>query len=94
MLESSSPVNRCAHLSDNDILEIDLESFTTLYARAVKGELSFEDEEDVVEIASMGMNAPEIDENARELFQSAFFILSKKNKTFMDLKGMRKSRRS
>ena len=93
MLEPASQVRHCAHISDNDILEIDLESFTTLYAKAVKGDLSLQDEEDVVEIASVAMHAPELDENARELFQSAFFILSKKNKSFIDLKKMRKSRK-
>jgi len=90
MLESSQTVRDCAYISDQNVLEIDLESFTTLYARAVKGELSFEDEEDVVEIASMAMNAPEVDNDARDLFQSAFFMLSKKNKSALPLRRKRR----
>lgn len=82
----------CAFI-DNNTLEIDLERFTALYAQAVKGDLSHDQEDDVVDIASVAMNSPDLDEQTREMFQSAFFVLSKKNKKFIDLKGLRNFRR-
>lgn len=82
----------CAFI-ENDTLEIDLEHFTALYAQAVKGDLSIDQEDDVVDIASVAMNSPDLDNDTREMFQSAFFVLSKKNKKFMDLRGYRRSLR-
>jgi hypothetical protein len=85
----------CARVdhADQKTLEIDLEHFTTLFAQAVKGDLSHEEEDDVVDIASIAMNAQELDVETRDMFQSAFLILSKKNKKFMNLSGYRRSRR-
>ena len=82
----------CASL-ENDVLEIDVEHFTSLYVKAVKGDLSIDEEDDVVDIASVAMNSQNHDDETREMFQSAFFVLSKKNKKFMDLRGYRRSRR-
>ena len=94
MSESLMLAGDCALLKENDVLEIDLERFENLYGQAVQGNLSFEDEDEVVEIASLAMTSPDLDENSRELFQSAFMILTKKNKKFMDLRGFRRSQRN
>lgn len=94
MSESLMLAGNCAELKENDVLEIDLERFENLYGQAVHGKLSFEDEDEVVEIASLAMTSPNLDENARELFQSAFMILNKKNKKFMNLRGLRMSQRN
>ena len=94
MSESLMLAGDCALLKENDVLEIDLERVENLYGQAVEGNLSFEDEDEVVEIASLAMTSPDLDENSRELFQSAFMILTKKNKKFMDLRGFRRSQRN
>ncbi|MCF8058555.1 MAG: hypothetical protein K9K67_04610 [Bacteriovoracaceae bacterium] len=72
----------------SETLEVDVDHFTAQYAMALKGSLSPEEEDDVLEVAATCMLAGELDSETRDFFQSAFLVLNKKNKRFIDVRKM------
>jgi hypothetical protein len=72
----------------SETLEVDVDHFTALYAMAVQGRLSPEEEDEVLEVASVCMASEDLDMDVRDFFQSAFLVLNKKNKRFIDVRKM------
>lgn len=75
-------------LDASETLEVDVDHFTHLYAMAMKGQLSPEEEDEVLEVASVCMLAEDLETDVRDFFQSAFLVLNKKNKRFIDVRKM------
>ncbi len=75
-------------LDASETLEVDVDHFTALYAMAVQGRLSPEEEDEVLEVASVCMAAEDLDIEVRDFFKSAFLVLNKKNKRFIDVRKM------
>ncbi len=73
---------------ESETLEVDIDHFTALYAMALKGTLTIEEEEELLEVAATCMLSEELDSQTRDLFQSAFLVLNKKNKRFIDVRKM------
>lgn len=69
-------------------LEVDVDHFTALYAMALKGSLSPEEEDEVLEVAATCMLSEDLDDDIRDFFQSAYLVLNKKNKRFIDVRKM------
>jgi hypothetical protein len=75
-------------------LEVDVDHFTAQYAMALKGSLDPEEEGQILELAACCMNSDDLDEPTRDFFQSAFFVLNKKNKHFIDVAKMNRAIRA
>lgn len=71
-----------------ETLEVDVDHFTALYGMALKGSLSPEEEDEVLEVAATCMLSDDLDAETRDFFQSAFLVLNKKNKRFIDVRKM------
>ncbi|MAF77055.1 MAG: hypothetical protein CME63_05105 [Halobacteriovoraceae bacterium] len=71
-----------------ETLEVDVDHFTALYAMALQGTLGPDEEDEILEVASHCMNSDDLDPATRDFFQSAFFVINKKNKRFIDLRKM------
>jgi hypothetical protein len=72
----------------HETLEVNVDHFTAQYAMALKGFLDPETEDEILETAACCMNSNDLDEATRDFFQSAFFVLNKKNKRFIDVRKM------
>ena len=88
MLYSSS-----AH-GASETLEVDVDHFTALYTLALKGTLPPNEEDELLEIASTCMMSEDLSADVQDFFRSAFLILNKKNKRFIDLKKMNQMARN
>ncbi|MEC7275765.1 MAG: hypothetical protein VXV96_05535 [Bdellovibrionota bacterium] len=77
-----------------DTLEVDVDYFAALYAMALNGSLAPEEEDEVLDVAAACMSAEDLDADIRDFFQSAFLVLNKKNKRFIDLRKMNRMVRS
>jgi hypothetical protein len=55
---------------------------------ALKGSLPPEEEDEVLEVAATCMLSEDLDDDMRDFFQSAFLVLNKKNKRFIDVRKM------
>ena len=75
-----------AHMPET--LEVDVDHFTALYAMALQGTLPPDEEDEILEVASHCMNSDDLDSATRDFFQSAYFMINKKNKRFIDLRKM------
>jgi len=71
-----------------ETLEVDIDHFTALYAIALQGTLPPDEEDEILEVASHCMTSDDLDPAMRDFFQSAFFVINKKNKSFIDLHKM------
>jgi hypothetical protein len=71
-----------------ETLEVDVDHFTALYAMALQGSLAPDEEDEILEVASHCMASDDLDPATRDFFQSAFFVINKKNKRFIDLRKM------
>lgn len=71
-----------------ETLEVDVDHFTALYAMALQGALNPDEEDEILEVASHCMNSEDLDHATREFFTSAFLVINKKNKRFIDLRKM------
>lgn len=81
-------LNDAHHAKHQQTLEVDVDRFTAQYAMALQGSLPEEEEDDILELAAYCMSAEDLDDATRDFFQSAFFVLNKKNKSFIDIRKM------
>ena len=72
----------------SETLEVDVDHFTALYAMALKGSLPPEEEDELLDVAATCMLSDDLDSDIRDFFQSAFLVLNKKNKRFIDVRKM------
>lgn len=72
----------------SETLEVDVDHFTALYAMALQGSLPPEEEDDLLDVAAVCMSSDDLEPHIRDFFQSAFFVLNKKNKRFIDIRKM------
>lgn len=72
----------------SETLEVDVDHFAALYGMAIQGRLSPDEEDEVLDVAAMCMASDDLDSETREFFQSAFLILNKKNKRFINVRKM------
>ncbi len=79
-----------SHTTYEETLDVDVDHFTALYAMALQGTLDPDEEDGILEVASQCMSSEELDSETRDFFQSAFFMINKKNKRFIDLRKMNK----
>lgn len=79
--------NHYAH-GATDTLEVDVDHFAALYAMALNGSLAPEEEDEILDVAATCMSAEDLDSDVRDFFQSAFLVLNKKNKSFIDVRKM------
>ena len=73
--------------------EVDIDQFTQSLAYAMQGKPGPLSEFEMLEISKSYMSSKSLDQETRDFFQSAFFILSKKNKRFIDIAKMKKMMR-
>ena len=72
----------------SETLEVDVDHFTALYAMALQGSLHPDEEDEILEVAATCMLSEDLDDEIRDFFQSAFLVLNKKNKRFIDVRKM------
>jgi len=70
--------------------DVDLDQFTQSLAYAMQGKNGPIHENEMLEIAGTCMSSNGLDQETRDFFQSAYLILSKKNKRFIDIAKMKK----
>jgi hypothetical protein len=73
-----------------EVFEIDLEQFAQKYALAMNGKISYEDEMEMMDISISLIQDEALDDDDREFFRSAYLMLAKKQKKFLDLKKLRR----
>jgi len=73
--------------------EVDIDQFTQSLAYAMQGKSGPIHESEMLEIAGTCMNSDGLDQETRDFFQSAYFLLSKKNKRFIDIAKMKRMMR-
>lgn len=71
-----------------ETIEVNVDDFAARYALTLTNKVPADEEAQLIEIASMCMQSPELDDETRDFFHSAFLVMSKKNKHFIDLRKM------
>ena len=71
-----------------ETIEVNVDEFAARYALTLTNKVPVEEEAQLLEIASACMQSPDLDEETRDFFHSAFLVMSKKNKKFIDLRKM------